>query len=307
MRLEIFQHSLIGGRKNNQDRLAYAYTKDALLMVVADGMGGHAAGEVAAELAVGIFTERFKQQARPILQDPTGFLRNAFISAHSAIVNYARQRNLPDCPRTTCVACIVQGNTARWGHAGDSRLYLLRKGRQYKRTRDHSRVQRLVDAGLIREDEALTHPDRNRIFSCLGGNQLPSVSLSNPTELKPGDLMLLCSDGFWGVLTTTEIEAGLADEAMSTALPRLINRALANGGERGDNLSVLALAWPGPVKSDLEYIDSAVTMPLNMITLPNQTGPGEKADGDLSDEEIERTIAEIQAAIQKYSRDANGE
>jgi PPM family protein phosphatase len=305
VRLEVFQHSVIGGRKSNQDRIGYAHTKDCLLLIVADGMGGHVNGEVAAELAVGILTERFKQQAQPTLQDPTGFLRNAFQAAHNAIVGYARQRNLADCPRTTCVACVVQDNTARWGHVGDSRLYLLRGGRLYKRTRDHSRVQRLIDAGLLREDEALTHPDRNRIFSCLGGDQLPSLSLSNPTQLKPGDVMMLCSDGFWGVLTTAEIEAVLADEAMATALPKLVTRALANGGERGDNLSVLAVTWPGKVKSDLEYIESDVTMPLDIPTQPLKSGGDGKPSADLTDEEIERTIAEIQAAIQKYSREPN--
>lgn len=298
---EIMQESLVGGRKSNQDRVGYAYTNDTLLMLVADGMGGHLNGEIAAEITLRVLIERFDREAELGLSNPANFLRVALEAAHSAIGEYARRHKLTEHPRTTCVACIVKHQIAYWCHAGDSRLYLLRNGRLYKRTRDHSRVQRMIDAGLIREDQALTHPDRNKIYSCLGGDQMPAISLSEGTELNGGDILLLCSDGFWGMLTSAEIEAAVAEDRLKVALPKLIRKSTNLAAGQGDNLSVIGLQWPGSVEK-LEYIDSAVTMPADFLTRPDSMPEGRSKRDDMSDAEIERTIAEIQRAIQKFSK-----
>jgi PPM family protein phosphatase len=298
---EILQETLIGGRKSNQDRVGYAYSNDTLLMVVADGMGGHLNGEIAAEIAVRVLMERFNREVKRGLGNPANFLRVALEAAHGAIGEYARRHKLAEYPRTTCVACIVKQTIASWCHAGDSRLYLTRNGRLYKRTRDHSRVQRMIDAGLIREDQALTHPDRNKIYSCLGGDQMPAISLSEGTQLKAGDILLLCSDGFWGMLTSAEIEVALAEESLKLALPKLIKKSVELAAGQGDNLSVIGLQWPGSVEK-LEYIDSAVTMPADFLTRPVGVPEGRDKPDDMSDEEIEKAIAEIQNAIQKFSK-----
>lgn len=298
---EVIQESLIGGRKSNQDRVGYAFANDSLLMVVADGMGGHQNGEIAAEIAVRVLIERFNREARIALSNPSHFLRVALEAAHAAIGSYTRTHKLPDFPRTTCIACVVQHKIAYWCHAGDSRLYLLRKGRLYKRTRDHSRVQRLIDAGLIREDQALTHPERNKVYSCLGGDQMPTISLSEGTRLNAGDILLLCSDGFWGMLTSADIESGFSEEPFKISLPKLIQKSLAVAGGHGDNLSVVGVEWPGVVEK-LEYIDSAVTMPADFLTRPVAAPPGKENADEMSDEEIERAISEIQNAIQKLSK-----
>lgn len=297
---EVMQESLIGGRKTNQDRVGYAFVNDTLLMVVADGMGGHQHGEIAAEIAVRVLIDRFNREAKIALNNPGHFLRVALEAAHATIGKYTRTHSLPDYPRTTCVACIVQHKIAYWCHAGDSRLYLLRKGHVYKRTRDHSRVQRLIDAGLIREDQAMTHPDRNKVYSCLGGDQMPTISLSEGTRLNPGDILLLCSDGFWGMLTSADIESGFSEESFKTSLPKLIQKSLSIAAGHGDNLSVVGVEWPGVVEK-LEYIDSAVTMPADFLTRPIAKPTGEDSD-DLSDEDIEKAITEIQTAIQKFSK-----
>jgi PPM family protein phosphatase len=298
---EILQESLIGGRKSNQDRIAHAHANDMLLLVVADGMGGHLHGEIAAEIAVRVLVERFNREVRLGLSNPANFLRVALEAAHAAIGEYARRHKLTEYPRTTCVACIIKQKIAYWCHAGDSRLYLLRTGRMYKRTRDHSRVQRLIDAGLIREDQALTHPDRNKIYSCLGGDQMPAISLSEGTPLNAGDIVLLCSDGFWGMLTSADIEAALSEESLKLALPKLIEKSTELAAGQGDNLSVIGLQWPGNVEK-LEYIDSAVTMPADFLTRPVALPEGKDKPDDMSDEEIEKAIAEIQRAIQKFSK-----
>ncbi len=298
---EILQESVIGGRKTNQDRVGYAYASDTLLMIVADGMGGHQNGEVAAEIAVRVLIERFNHEVKLGLSNPGHFLRLALEAGHTAIGDFTRRHKLPDYPRTTCVACVVQRNIAYWCHAGDSRLYLLRKGRMYKRTRDHSRVQRMIDAGLIREDQALTHPERNKIYSCLGGDQMPTISLSEGTRVNPGDILLLCSDGFWGMLTSADIESGFTEETLKIALPKLIEKSLALGGGQGDNLSVVAVEWPGVVEK-LEYIDSAVTMPADFLTRPIDASGAKEKNDEMSDADIERAISEIQNAIQKLSK-----
>ena len=149
MRFTIFQESRKGSRKVNQDRIAYTYSRDTLLLVVADGMGGHAGGEIAAQIAVRLFIERFQQEAKPILKNPLKFLQDTMLRAHAALGSYANQFSMLETPRTTCVACIVQAGHAYWAHVGDSRLYLYRQGGLIGQTKDHSKVQYLVDQGII--------------------------------------------------------------------------------------------------------------------------------------------------------------
>ena len=198
MKFTIYQESRPGKRPNNEDRIAYSYSRDALLMVVADGMGGHHHGEVAAQLAVQYLMDVFQREAKPTIADPFLFLQRGFNNAHEAIIDYSVAHALSDSPRTTCVACIVQDNIAYWAHAGDSRLYHLRRGRVEAVTRDHSRVQMLLDDGLINAAQAATHPDRNKIYTCLGGFDAPEIEFSRKTPLEAGDLLVLCTDGVWG-------------------------------------------------------------------------------------------------------------
>lgn len=245
LKFEIFQASRIGGRSYNQDRLAYAYTRDALLLVLADGMGGVPGGEVAAQLAVKTCTSRFQEQARAVLQDPPGFLKSALRDIHRAILSYARERHLREVPGTTCVACLVQESRAWWAHAGDSRLYLIRGGRVLARTRDHSLVQELIDEGRLNEEAAALHPDRGILTNCLGGQLAPSIDLALPAALEPGDVLLLASDGLWGPLRDGEIASALAAYPMGEALPRLMGTAEGRAGAGSDNVSALACTWRG--------------------------------------------------------------
>ena len=129
MKFSIYQESRQGPRKSNQDRVAYCYSRDALCMVIADGMGGHLHGEVAAQIATQFIAEAFQREAQPRIADPFKFLLDSITSAHHAIVDYANLRSLLETPRTTCVACIIQDGIAHWAHVGDSRLYLIRNGK----------------------------------------------------------------------------------------------------------------------------------------------------------------------------------
>lgn len=245
MKYSIYQSSRKGGRSYNEDRLVCAHSERALLLVVADGMGGHAHGEVASQLTVDTLAHLFKAAAQPLLADPSGFLLDAVYAAHDAINAHAFQASLPDAPRTTCVACVVQEGMATWAHVGDSRLYHFNRDRFCMHTRDHSMVQELIDRGIFNEAEAEQKAGRNYLYNAVGGAMLPDIELSDATPLQQGDLLLLCSDGFWGHLAPDEILAELAAQPLQQAVHRLMDVAEDRGGPRCDNLSVLVLRY-GP-------------------------------------------------------------
>jgi serine/threonine protein phosphatase PrpC len=242
MQFSIYQESRRGSRRSNQDRIASCHSRDALLMLIADGLGGHPHGEVAAQIAMQFITESFRREARPALSDPLSFLRRAIAGAHQAIIQHSGG-GLAEAPRTTCVACVVQNDDACWAHAGDSRLYHIRDGRILARTKDHSRIQQLIDQGRIREEAFATHPERNQVFSCLGSARTPRVDLSQVTRLDAGDTLILCSDGLWSPLSPKIIGNALQQNGIMQAIPELLDEAERRAGRECDNLSVIALTW----------------------------------------------------------------
>ena len=249
MNYSIAHDSRIGGRDVNQDRVAWQATGEALVMVVADGMGGHLQGEVAAQLAVDVVIDRFRRNGEARIPDPAAFLVEALMEAHRTIVRYAAGCSLPShmAPRTTCIACLVQDGMAYWAHAGDSRLYLIHgqsEGDSHvARTRDHSLVQRLLDAGTITDAEAVGHPLRHRVFSCLGGDMPPHVEVSAAVPLRDGDMIALCTDGAWSPLGD-RLAAELSTPLTAT-VPRLLDAAEAAAGPESDNLTLIVLHWEG--------------------------------------------------------------
>jgi serine/threonine protein phosphatase PrpC len=306
MKFSIYQESRQGPRKSNQDRVAYCYSRDSLLMVIADGMGGHLHGEVAAQIATQFIAEAFQREAQPRIADPFKFLLDAITNAHHSIVDYANVRSLLETPRTTCVACVIQDGIAHWAHVGDSRLYLIRNGKVEAQTKDHSRVQILVDAGRVREEAIAAHPDRNKIFNCLGQMGPPKVDLSRRVALRHGDVILLCSDGVWGPLHSRHIcEEFLRNDVMR-AVPILLDMAEARAGKDGDNASAVALAWSDDTGSASGDEISTVSMdPTELKTTVEQFGrskPPTPQAGYLTDDEIERAIDEIRNAIKKHSK-----
>ena len=289
MQFSIFQESRRGSRKSNQDRIAYCYSKEALLLMVADGMGGHLHGEIAARIAVQFVTEAFRREATPALPDPALFLRRSITGAHHAIIEHATEGGLAEAPRTTCVACVVQEGGAWGGPAGDSRLYHIRDGRILAQTKDHSFVQHLIDRGRIREEAFAAHPDRNRIYSCLGSARQPQVNLSEAVRLNAGDTLLVCSDGLWGPLSSKIICSALLNDGIMRAVPELLDEAERRAGRQCDNLSVIALTWEGDTRA--AHPDKAPAR--------REQGAAGAQDGYLSDNEIERAIADIRNAIKR--------
>ncbi|MGE5469016.1 MAG: PP2C family protein-serine/threonine phosphatase [Ignavibacteria bacterium] len=304
MKFSIFHESRIGQRKLNQDRLSYSYSREALFMVVADGMGGHLRGEVAAQVAVQYLTEAFERESVPRLPDPFLFLSWGMTNAHQAIIDHAAEQGLPEAPRTTCVACVVQDSVAYWAHAGDSRLYVIRDGRILSCTRDHSRVQALVDQGQLSPEEARRHPARNRVYSCLGGDHAPQIDFSRKTTLCAGDVIALCSDGVWGPVDEPTLITTLGRANVREGVPRLLDEAESRAGETCDNLSLIALNWEENYGDDASSMIETATMPLDMHTTLMEDFESPRAgDRELTEDDIDRAIEEIRGAIQKYSRD----
>ena len=244
MKFSIHQASHIGNRKFNQDRVAYAYSSEALLLVLADGMGGHLHGEVAAELVIGTFVELFGRDAQPRITDPNEFISGAMRHANERIMRVAHDQALGGFPGSTGVAALIQDGTVYWGHAGDSRLYLLRDGAVLNRTRDHSMVQQWLDWGLITAGEARVHPQRNRITNCLGGvEDMFYMEPGQPVELRSGDVLLLGSDGLWGPFTDEELAGAFATKTISEALDGLVAYALEREDGHSDNVTGIAVRW----------------------------------------------------------------
>jgi serine/threonine protein phosphatase PrpC len=271
-------------------------------MVVADGMGGHHHGEVAAQLAVQTLSSAFQREARPALVDPFRFLQKALINAHHAVLDYADLHGLSDAPRSTCVACVVQDNVAYWAHLGDSRLYLIRKGRITAQTRDHSRIRLLLEEGLINEIQARIHPDRNKIYSCLGSPTTPEIEYSRKMPLEHGDVLVLCTDGLWGQITPDAMAAALNGTNLLQVVPMLLDDAERKGGSHIDNLSVVAVRWEDNYVEAGSSIISTQMMSVDEVTTRlDEFGRNPAYKSDLTDAEIEAAIEEIRATIEKFN------
>ena len=312
MQFSVYQESQIGGRKLNQDRMGYSFTRDALLLVLADGMGGHLRGEVAATILMQTMSTMFQKNATPYVKKPERFLEEAFIEAHDEIHRYKVANNLPDTPRTTAVACLVQHNIATWAHCGDSRLYWMRRGQILGRTRDHSHIEHLIEKGVADVTERATHPDRNKLYNCIGATSLPKVDVARPASLQSGDVLMLCSDGLWSMLSDEDMAHRLATATIVRAIPDMISTAVAIAGDKGDNATALAIMWQGSPEVETAgsgadgVVISTMMLPENLVSTTIQaanTEPESASDFDaFNDDEIEKAIAEIRGAIEKSSQ-----
>jgi serine/threonine protein phosphatase PrpC len=244
----------------------------------------------------------FQREARPVLADPFRFLQKGMTNAHHAITDYAARHKLKDSPRTTCVACVVQDNIAYWAHAGDSRLYLMRDDRVIAQTRDHSRIRLLIDEGMISEAQAAVHPDRNKIYSCLGSPTPPEIEFSRKTPLTHGDIVLLSTDGLWGVTSGEQMALAFKGANFLQTVPKLLAEAEVKGGPHGDNLSVVAVRWEDSYVEEESSAISTMTMTQDEVTTRlEEFGRNPSYKSDLSEDEIEKAIEEIRNAIDKYN------
>lgn len=302
MKFTIYQNSRQGPRQYNQDRLAYSYSKDALLLVLADGMGGHRNGEIAAQLAVKTLTDAFQRLAVPTLSSPAKFLTDHIQQVHDMIENVTQVEEFIESPRTTIVAAIIQRGFLYCAHVGDSRLYHFRNGHLLFRTEDHSVVQSLYKKGMISKEEMATHPYKNKIYNCVGGETPPQIDLADRHELQEGDTVLLCTDGVWGVISDQQIKEIIQqNRTIVDATTELMDSAEFASDDRGDNMSAIGLQWGDRLMSQAAV--STQLMPLGETTTIMNPVTHQNIEGtdplELSDDDIEKTIAAIQNALNK--------
>ena len=214
--LEVALLSEKGGRNYNEDACGHWHSEDQLCCVLADGAGGHGGGDIASRLAVQELIGRFSRQ--PTRQGRR--LGELVRETNEALI----AERVPGTPKqdmhSTCVCLVLDfvAHRAHWAHAGDSRLYWFRDGRVLDRTRDHSLVQSLVDAGMLTELEVRSHPKRSELRSALGigAEQLEVSSADGAGRVEPGDVFLLCTDGLWEYIEDVTLERTLA----SSSTPR---------------------------------------------------------------------------------------
>jgi protein phosphatase len=279
-RLEVGQVTDIGRKRTaNEDNLgSFVPTDPALLdqlgalFVVADGMGGHAKGEVASAMAVSTIIEEYQKSGAPTLGER---LVAALRQANAAIWDEA-SRQIDHAGMGTTVVCgVVVGQELLVSNAGDSRAYLVRLGRAQQLTHDHSWVGEMVALGKLTVAEARRHRMRNVITRCLGGRPDLEVPLYPRQQLVSGDALVLCSDGLWGTMTDQEIGLLVSQFPPQVAAERLV--ALAN--ERGgpDNITVIIVR----VQREGEADDSAtldLRPPDDDTTLNEETSRGGEDD-----------------------------
>lgn len=242
MKYQIAYQSLRGARPSNQDRVAHAERDNAVLLVLADGMGGYRGGEDAAELLTQTVLRGFRAVRQPVIQQPSAFLALSTVQAHNAINELAKAR--PELkPRTTCVLCLVQNGYAYWAHVGDSRLYHFRKGLLLHRTQDHTTTEDMRREGLLTDEEMRDHPQKSRLLKCVGGPHRPTISLGQETRLEFGDLLLLCSDGLWGALAPEEMLSFLTRGPLDEAVEDMLAGAERKLRDASDNVSAVCLRW----------------------------------------------------------------
>jgi len=243
MKYKIGYHSLKGARSSNQDRVAYAERDNAIFMVLADGLGGHAGGSIASEIMSKWSIQAFQSIKQPVITQPSVFLAFTILEAHDQMIAYTKAK-FPDIqPRTTCLLCLVQNGYAYWAHVGDSRLYHFRNDQVLERTQDHSTVERMFQEGLIKEDDMRTHPQKHHVTRCVGGNQKPEIELGKETRLESGDRLLLCSDGVWEAFEPDEMTAFMRFDPLEEGIEEMLHTAEDKMQHVCDNITAVGLNW----------------------------------------------------------------
>ncbi len=227
-------------RENNEDKFEFFEPEEPQLLAakglfyaVADGMGGHASGQIASELALKTIIRSYYSD---FSEDTAQSLEVAFKAANKYI--YDVGRNIPERSGmgTTCTAVVILEGKLYIAHVGDSRAYMIRNGEIRQLTQDHSWVAEQVQRGAMTEEEAMMSPFRNVITRSLGVTPDVEVDLSKE-ELEQGDVILLCSDGLSGFVSDAEMLEIVSEASPAVAALKLVDRANGNGG--GDNITVL--------------------------------------------------------------------
>ena len=311
MKYRVAQLSTAGGRAVNEDRAGIVERPQAVLLAVADGLGGHSGGALAAQTVIEAVTRAFQRVHQARLADPFAFLALTLLKAHRAVVARARAHVPPLEARTTCVLCLVQDGYAYWAHVGDSRLYHFRGDRLLARTADHSAIEELRRDGVISEEEMASHPRKSYLLRSLGGPAEPRIAMSEEVVLRAGDTLLLCSDGLWEALTADEIRGFTAHTDLDEGVEEMIYAAEKRRGEACDNVTVACLRWeetttPRPrlrapiaptVDAETLWREAAGRLAAQRTVRPDKSPSGEPRD-------IAQRIQELEDYLRQFEPDA---
>lgn len=231
MKTTTFLYTNPGSRSPNEDALDYMTSESSGIWALADGLGGHARGEMASQYAVGLITS-LADGAREITNET---IDEAYQSINSQIFS-------ENGPRTTLVSAVLSESVLRFANVGDSRLYFFRDGELFQRTADHSVAYTAYASGEVNYGDIRFHPDRSRLTRAIGTSEKIQAQIYPAVDVEPGDAFLLCSDGFWEYLFETEMEIDLLKSAEPKAwvdfmLLRIVRRLKSDN----DNLSAIAV------------------------------------------------------------------
>src|SRR6218665_29804 len=272
--------------------MGYCYTRESGLFVLADGMGGHPEGEVAAQLALQTVSSPVHPPPPPPPTTPPRLPPPPPpLAPPPEPLPQAPERAFPHAPRTTLVAAVLQAGSASWIHCGDSRLYMVRNAALLTRTRDHSYME-LRNTPPPGQERI----NRNVLFTCLGSPTKPIYDLAGPVHLEQGDRILLGCDGVWSPLSDAEIARLLARNTVSRAVPGLVEEALRKAGDNSDNAT--------PVAPECELPDAlappregVVDDRAGLFASTIQARPPEEAVEEQDETTIERSIPAINEVI----------
>ncbi|MDH5593839.1 MAG: protein phosphatase 2C domain-containing protein [Gammaproteobacteria bacterium] len=293
-----FETSMInrlGNREKNEDRADIIKKDGAVMLVLADGMGGYEGGDLAAQVVVSTLSKRFNNYNGKI-NDVQDFLTQAIAATHQTVIEMGKRQNPPISPRSTCVVCIVQDGKASWAHVGDSRLYLIRDEKVLFRTRDNSYVEKLYQQGKITREEMTTHPMKNHLTECIGGDPTPPmITRGKTTQLQNNDIVMLCSDGLWGALSDNIMIKELSNKPLESAIDAMAENAEQITYPQSDNITVVALHW-----QQENHADEIKSTEPEITKEPVKSRAMDSVDKlDSAIDEIENTIKQFEHELKK--------
>ena len=291
MQYSITQQSYQGGRDYNEDRTAIYERDDAIMLIVADGLGGHAGGEVASQGFIEAMGDSFAKATKAQLNKPDSFLTLSINFAHHSIHRRAVNQGFDvSSPKTTCVVCLIHEGTATWAHSGDSRLYLMN--------------QRKID--YITEDHVSIRPGRggnNPINRCVGGLESPRPEIGEQHEMAEGDILMLASDGAWHCFEADDLYDYVDPEHPSLGVDTLLQELENRNKAPSDNLSVVILFWgikqldkPTPNKLN-EFEEEDTIQLLDNSILKSKNGDKDASEAKFDMDNLDNTIYEIENFI----------
>jgi PPM family protein phosphatase len=239
MRVKAEKITRPGGRKYNEDYALYTTHNAYGCFLVADGLGGHQGGALAAKTACDSFVEAFKKEPGASVEWLKSYLNHSAL----ALDDLQNRSVMQDTAKTTMVVLLLGAGSATWAHIGDSRLYYFHAGSIAHQTRDHSLPQRLVDIGEIKPDQIRRHEDRNRLLKVFDGSKnCQFESFGKSAAISKGDAFLLCTDGFWEYVLEPEMVEDLKTATdPADWLSRMEKRLLSRVKPNHDNYTALAV------------------------------------------------------------------